>query len=62
MLPDKPYNMPMPRSQMNSGADLDEGFPDISTATDLSSMAGGSMEQSEAGQGLDRAVRKIERK
>jgi hypothetical protein len=62
MFPDKGFNMPMPKSQVNSGTELDEGFGDISTAEDFSSTAGGSLPQSEAGQGLDKALRSIDRK
>jgi hypothetical protein len=62
MLPDKGFNMEMPKSQLNGGTELDECCGDISTAADLSSMAGGSMDQAEGGKGLDRAVRTIDRK
>ena len=63
MLPiNKGFNQEIPRSMANSGQDLDEGFGDISTAEDFSSTAGGSLPQSEAGQGLDKAIRSIDRK
>lgn len=39
MLPNKRFNMPMPKSQLNSGSDLDEGC---------------EMEQASAGTGLDK--------
>jgi hypothetical protein len=62
MFPEKPYNMPMPRSQTSSGSELDECCGELTQSADLSSMSGGSMEQSEAGQGLDKAIRSIDRK
>ena len=53
MLPiNKGFNQVIPRSMQNSGQDLDEGFGDISTAADLTSVAGGSMDQAEGGKGL----------
>jgi len=49
MLPDKPRNMPMPISQISSGTELSKecGGP-------------GEIQQSEAGKGLDQAIRKID--
>jgi hypothetical protein len=52
MFPEKPYNKEMARSQISGGKELDECCGDISTAADLSSMAGGSMDQAEGGKGL----------
>jgi hypothetical protein len=46
MLPNKPYNMPMPKSQLNSGNDLDEGC---------------ELRQAEAGTGLDSVTKQLAR-
>ena len=32
MLPNKPFNMPMPKSQVNSGTNLDDGCGEIEQA------------------------------
>ncbi len=62
MLPDKGFNMPMPKSQLNSGTELDECCGDITQADDLSEIAGGSLPQSETGVSLDEVFRKYDRK
>ena len=43
--PDKPYNQTIPKSQQDSGTNLDEGCGDIEQAT--------------GGLGLDQAIKKI---
>jgi hypothetical protein len=46
--PDKPYAQTIPKSQQDSGTNLDEACGDI--------------EQAEGGLGLDKAIRKLDRK
>lgn len=45
MLPNKSFNMPIPRSQLNGGSNLDEGCGDIG--------------QAEAGTGLDSVTKQL---
>jgi hypothetical protein len=57
MLPNKPFNMPMPKSQLNGGSDLDEGCGDIEQAA-MPAMDGVStIPQAEGGLGLERNLR-----
>jgi hypothetical protein len=64
MFPEKPYNMPMPRSQTSSGSELDGCCGEVtqSEVPSLMDSHASSVPQAEAGRGFDKAIRSINRK